>query len=140
MVLDPKYADLPWIAHDQPDVYEAGELPEVDQRQQMEDVENVMMPKEIETIKLSVCDAHKRFSKCKVDSSNVDFSDSIAGHGKIGYTIEADEYEVLPPGAREHETLLSRLQRLQTEVNQLVSDSSDVSKQTIVHITEQICE
>ncbi|THD20038.1 Dynactin subunit 2-B [Fasciola hepatica] len=130
MVLDPKYADLPWIAHDQPDVYEAGELPEVDQRQQMEDVENVMMPKEIETIKLSVGDAHKRFSKCKVDSSNVDFSDSIAGRGKIGYTIEADEYEVLPPGAREHETLLSRLQRLQTEVNQLVSDSSDVSKQT----------
>ncbi|KAA0197374.1 Dynactin subunit [Fasciolopsis buskii] len=130
MVVDPKYAGLPWIAHDQPDVYEAGELPEVDQRQHTEDVENVMMPKELETVKLSVSDAHKRFSKCKVDSSNVDFSDSIAGRGKIGYTIEADEYEVLPPNARENESLLSRLQRLQTEVAQLLADASDVSKQT----------
>ncbi|KAA3677964.1 dynactin 2, partial [Paragonimus westermani] len=134
MALDPKYADLPWIAHGQPDVYEAGELPEVDQRAlrvglfytgelfPKDDTDDGMAPKEIESIRLSVSDAHKRFASCKLDSSKVDFSDSIAGPGKIGYTIVTDEYEV--------ETLMSRLQRLQTEVAQLVNDASAVSDQT----------
>ncbi|KAF8569344.1 hypothetical protein P879_05393 [Paragonimus westermani] len=142
MALDPKYADLPWIAHGQPDVYEAGELPEVDQRAlrvglfytselfPKDDTDDGMAPKEIESIRLSVSDAHKRFASCKLDSSKVDFSDSIAGPGKIGYTVVTDEYEVLPPNARDQETLMSRLQRLQTEVAQLVNDASAVSDQT----------
>ncbi|KAF5399830.1 Dynactin subunit 2-B [Paragonimus heterotremus] len=137
MALDPKYADLPWIAHGQPDVYEAGELPEVDQRALRvslfydvefilkDDTDDGMAPKEIESIRLSVSDAHKRFASCKLDSSKVDFSDSIAGPGKMGYTIVTDEYEV--------ETLMSRLQRLQTEVAQLVNDASAVSDQTKIN-------
>ncbi|KAF6767904.1 hypothetical protein AHF37_12271 [Paragonimus kellicotti] len=145
MALDPKYADLPWIAHGQPDVYEAGELPEVDQRALRvglfyigelilkDDADDGMAPKEIENIRLSVSDAHKRFASCKLDSSKVDFSDSIAGPGKMGYTIVTDEYEVLPPNARDQETLMSRLQRLQTEVAQLVNDASAVSDQTKIN-------
>ncbi|KAF7252948.1 hypothetical protein EG68_08856 [Paragonimus skrjabini miyazakii] len=145
MALDPKYADLPWIAHGQPDVYEAGELPEVDQRALRvslfyivelilkDDTDDGMAPKEIESIRLSVSDAHKRFASCKLDSSKVDFSDSIAGPGKMGYTIVTDEYEVLPPNARDQETLMSRLQRLQTEVAQLVNDASAVSDQTRIN-------
>ncbi|KAG5448300.1 Dynactin subunit 2 [Clonorchis sinensis] len=130
MALDPKYADLPWIAHGQPDVYEAGELPEADQRLSRTELEDEMLPKEIEKLRLSVNDAHKRFASCKVDSSKVDFSDSIAGAGKRGYTIETDEYELLPPGARERESFMSRLQRLQTEVAQLVEDAASVSDQS----------
>ncbi|RTG85036.1 dynactin 2 [Schistosoma bovis] len=92
MSLDPKYADLPWIAHGQPDVYEAGELPEADQMMK-ETVEDTMSAREIEVVKLSVSEAHRRFAGCKVDSSNVDFSDSISGNGKIGYAIEMDQYD-----------------------------------------------
>ncbi|KER25155.1 hypothetical protein T265_07321 [Opisthorchis viverrini] len=127
MALDPKYADLPWIAHGQPDVYEAGELPEVDQRLSRADLEDEMLPKEIEKLRLSVSDAHKRFASCKVDSSKVD---SIAGTGKRGYAIETDEYELLPPDARDRESFMSRLQRLQTEVAQLVEDAASMSDQS----------
>ncbi|OON16255.1 Dynamitin [Opisthorchis viverrini] len=132
MALDPKYADLPWIAHGQPDVYEAGELPEVDQRLSRADLEDEMLPKEIEKLRLSVSDAHKRFASCKVDSSKVGrlIADSIAGTGKRGYAIETDEYELLPPDARDRESFMSRLQRLQTEVAQLVEDAASMSDQS----------
>ncbi|CAL8097891.1 unnamed protein product [Calicophoron daubneyi] len=136
--LDPKYAGLPWIAQGQPDVYEAGELPEVDQKSYNDEIDDVMMTKEIQAIKLSVDEAHKRFAGCKVDSTNVDFSDSIAGRGKVGYYIDSDEYDIYPPGARENETLVSRLQRLQAEVTQLADDASAVKEQTDIESTKQI--
>lgn len=120
MALDPKYADLPWIAHNQPDVYEAGELPEVDQKGNKADCE--ILPKEIERINLSVSEAHQRFAACKLNSLNVDFSDSIASPSKSGYIIDTHDYDILPLGSRDNEPLASRVQRLQAEVAQLVND------------------
>ncbi|CAI2730615.1 unnamed protein product [Schistosoma spindalis] len=128
MSLDPKYADLPWIAHGQPDVYEAGELPEADQMMK-ETVEDTMSAREIEVVKLSVSEAHKRFAGCKVDSSNVDFSDSISGNGKIGYAIETDQYDFFSPESKDKESFVNRFQRLQTETHQLISDLQAVSDQ-----------
>uniref|UniRef100_A0A3Q0KGS9 Putative dynactin subunit n=1 Tax=Schistosoma mansoni TaxID=6183 RepID=A0A3Q0KGS9_SCHMA len=133
MSLDPKYADLPWIAHGQPDVYEAGELPEADQTMK-ETVEDTMSAREIEVVKLSVSEAHKRFAGCKVDSSNVDFSDSISGNGKIGYAIEMDQYDL----SKDKESLVNRFQRLQTETLQLISDIQVVSDQNNLNPKEPI--
>ncbi|CAH8596778.1 unnamed protein product [Schistosoma rodhaini] len=137
MSLDPKYADLPWIAHGQPDVYEAGELPEADQTMK-ETVEDTMSAREIEVVKLSVSEAHKRFAGCKVDSSNVDFSDSISGNGKIGYAIEMDQYDLFSPESKDKESLVNRFQRLQTETLQLISDIQVVSDQNNLNPKEPI--
>ncbi|CAH8520457.1 unnamed protein product [Schistosoma turkestanicum] len=128
MSLDPKYADLPWIAHGQPDVYEAGELPEADQNIK-ETVEDTMTAKEIEVVKLSVPEAHRRFAGCKLDASKVDFSDCISGNGRIGYTIEKDQYDFFSAESRDKESLVNRFQRLQTETHQLISDIQAVSDQ-----------
>ncbi|CAH8597916.1 unnamed protein product [Schistosoma haematobium] len=133
MSLDPKYADLPWIAHGQPDVYEAGELPEADQMMK-ETVEDTMSAREIEVVKLSVSEAHRRFAGCKVDSSNVDFSDSISGNGKIGYAIERDQYDF----SKDKESFVNRFQRLQTETHQLISDIQSVSDQNNLNPKEPI--
>ncbi|CAH8550836.1 unnamed protein product [Heterobilharzia americana] len=129
MSLDPKYADLPWIAHGQPDVYEAGELPEADQKLN-DSVVDTITPKEIEIVKLSVSEAHKRFAGCKVDASNVDFSDCISGNGKIGYAVETDQYEFFSPDSRDQESLMKKFQRLQTETHQLISDIKAISDQS----------
>nr|CAX74229.1 Dynactin subunit 2 [Schistosoma japonicum] len=128
MSLDPKYADLPWIAHGQPDIYEAGELPEADQTIR-DTVEDTITAREIEVVKLSVSEAHQKFAGCKVDASNVDFSDSISGSGKIGYTIEKDQYDIFPPESKNQESLVNRFQRLQTEALQLINDIQAVSDQ-----------
>nr|CAH8854064.1 unnamed protein product [Trichobilharzia regenti] len=137
MSLDPKYANLPWIAHGQPDVYEAGELPEADQNIQ-DTFQNTVTPKEIEIVNLSVSEAHKKFASSKVDASNVDFSDCISGSGKIGYAVETNQYDFLPPESRDQESLLKRFQRLQIETNQLIKEIESISDQSEVNPKEPI--
>ncbi|KAL5111611.1 Dynactin subunit 2-A [Taenia crassiceps] len=118
MTVDPKFANMPWIAHDEPDVYETDDLPEADQRKS----------EEIERISLSASDARRRFERCKVDASDVDFSDKITGTGKVGYAVESSEYESNVNGEKES-TLTARFQRLQAEVCQLINDVEAVKKE-----------
>ncbi|VDK38251.1 unnamed protein product [Taenia asiatica] len=141
MSVDPKFANMPWIAHDEPDVYETDDLPEADQRKsESNDVEQVL-PKEIERISLSASEARQRFERCKVDASGVvgasmclkqfvptDFSDKISGTGKVGYAVESSEYESNVNGEKES-TLTARFQRLQAEVCQLIDDVEVVKKE-----------
>ncbi|VUZ51325.1 unnamed protein product [Hymenolepis diminuta] len=127
MSVDPKFANLPWIAHDEPDVYETDDLPEADQRKPESEVEQVL-PKEIESTSISAEKARKRFEYCKVDATNVDFSDKITGCGKVGYAVECSEYESNPCGERES-TLTARFQRLQSEVLQLINDAETIKKE-----------
>ncbi|VDM32433.1 unnamed protein product [Hydatigera taeniaeformis] len=128
MSVDPKFANMPWIAHDEPDVYETDDLPEADQRKsESNDVEQVL-PKEIERISISAIKARHRFEHCKVDASNVDFSDKISGTGKVGYAVESPEYESNINGEKES-TLTARFQRLQAEVRQLIDDAEAVKKE-----------
>ncbi|CAH8854784.1 unnamed protein product [Trichobilharzia szidati] len=135
MSLDPKYANLPWIAHGQPDVYEAGELPEADQYVQ-DTLQDTVTAKEIETVNLSVSEAHKKFASFNVDASNVDFSDSISGSGKIGYAVETNQYDFLSSESRNQESLLKRFQRLQTETHELIKDIQSISDQSEVNPKE----
>ncbi|KAM7540959.1 hypothetical protein Aperf_G00000032526 [Anoplocephala perfoliata] len=128
MPVDSKFANMPWIAHDEPDIYETDDLPEADQRKnETSEVEQVL-PKEIERVSLSASQARERFENCKVDASNVDFSDKISGTGKVGYAVECSEYESNIEG--EHESnLTARFQRLQSEVRQLIDDAEVVKKE-----------
>ncbi|CAH8597947.1 unnamed protein product [Schistosoma haematobium] len=103
-----------------------------------ETVEDTMSAREIEVVKLSVSEAHRRFAGCKVDSSNVDFSDSISGNGKIGYAIERDQYDFFSPESKDKESFVNRFQRLQTETHQLISDIQSVSDQNNLNPKEPI--
>ena len=101
---DPKYANLPGIAHDQPDFYETGDLPESEQHYDDGDdaieggiggVDNV-----VETLHISASDAMGRFAGKNLDSSGVDFSDRIkggggGGRGKRGYVAWSGDLELV---------------------------------------------
>ena len=72
---DPKYANLPGIAHDQPDIYETGEhLPECDLHQP----DGEEMSESVETLHVSASDAFGKF-KGKKGPTNVDLSGRIQG-------------------------------------------------------------
>ncbi|VDN96490.1 unnamed protein product [Rodentolepis nana] len=127
MSVDPKFANLPWIAHDEPDVYETDDLPEADQRKSESEVE-LILPKEIENTSISAEKARQRFEHCKVDAKDADFSDKITGCGKVGYAVECSEYESNPVSGPDS-TLTARFQHLQSEVLQLISDAETIKKE-----------
>ncbi|CDS41095.1 dynactin subunit [Echinococcus multilocularis] len=128
MSVDPKFANMPWIAHDEPDVYETDDLPEADQRKsESNDVEQVL-PKEIEQTSISADKARHRFEHCKFDAVHVDFSDKITGSGKVGYAVESPEYVSNVDGEK-RSTLIARFQSLQTEVCRLIDDTEAVKKE-----------
>lgn len=127
MSVDPKFANLPWIAHDEPDVYETDDLPEADQRKSESEVEQIL-PKEIDSTSISAKNARQRFEHCKVYGKDADFSDKITGCGKVGYAVECSEYESNPVGGRES-TLSARFQHLQSEVLQLINDAETIKKE-----------
>ena len=89
---DPKYANLPGIAHDQPDVYETGDLPESEQHYEDDDADQGggggglggIMDNAVETLHISASDAMGRFAGKNLDASAVDFSDRIKGGGGDG--------------------------------------------------------
>ncbi|EUB63633.1 Dynactin subunit 2 [Echinococcus granulosus] len=122
MSVDPKFANMPWIAHDEPDVYETDDLPEADQRK------SEVLPKEIERTSISADKARHRYEHCKVDAANVDFSDKITGSGKVGYAVESPEYVSNVDGEKES-TLIARFQSLQAEVCRLIDDTEAVKKE-----------
>ena len=49
---DPKYANLPGIAHDQPDVYGTGDLPESEQHYDDDDADQVRIVLQITPINI----------------------------------------------------------------------------------------
>ena len=69
---DPKYANLPGLALDQPDVYETSDLPEVDQFDDKFVDDDV-----VETLHITATEAFGKFKSKQLDTKNVDFSDAI---------------------------------------------------------------
>jgi len=123
MSSDSKFGSLPWIAKDEPDVYESCDLPESEQRVLNTATDDQVLPKEIELTNISAVDAQKRFQNCKVNAINADFTD-----GKVGYAGDCSEYQLFPKGERDGETITQRFQRLQAEVHQLMTDAEAVKK------------
>ncbi|XP_013379155.1 dynactin subunit 2 [Lingula anatina] len=142
MAVDPKYAALPGIATDQPDVYETSDLPESDQPQTEEPEE--LGSESVERLALDPKEAYKRFKGKGIDAGRADFSDRVKVHRHTGY--DATEYELLGEG--EQETPLQKYQRLQAEVKDLadelsklkatIKDENAVDKMSPVELARQV--
>uniref|UniRef100_T1J1F4 Dynactin subunit 2 n=1 Tax=Strigamia maritima TaxID=126957 RepID=T1J1F4_STRMM len=96
---DPKYANLPGIAYDQPDVFETSDLPEVDQA---------------------------AFDIGDESESVEHFSDRISRYRRIGYDVTSGDFEMAGEG--EHETPQQKYQRLQHELRELMEDVSQIKQ------------
>ncbi|XP_026464423.1 dynactin subunit 2-like [Ctenocephalides felis] len=116
-MVNPKYADLPGIAYDQPDVYETSDLPEVDQSENLydEDPENEC----IERLHISAKDAFSKF-RGKYLTGNVDFSDRLSKRIRTGYDARSGEWELAAEG--EKETPFQKFHRLQCETRELFEE------------------
>ncbi|XP_064647271.1 dynactin subunit 2-like [Lineus longissimus] len=115
MASDPKYAQLPGIARDQPDVYESGDLPESDQSKTPEELDS----ESVEKIPINVGESFTKFKGKQLDSSGLDFSDKISRSRRTGYVVQS-EYEIV--GEREAETPLQKYQRIQHEIRELADE------------------
>ncbi|KAK3930173.1 Dynactin subunit 2 [Frankliniella fusca] len=112
---DPKYANLPGIAYDQPDVYETDDLPEADQNDETFEEENEC----IERLHLSAADSYLKF-KDKQLSGTVDFSDRLKKVPNRGYDARSGVWELAGEG--EKETILQKYQRLQCEMKEFLEE------------------
>ncbi|XP_034243413.1 dynactin subunit 2 [Thrips palmi] len=122
---DPKYANLPGIAYDQPDVYETGDLPEADQNEDTFEEENEC----IERLHLSASESFLKFKDKQLSGSGVDFSDRLKKVPNRGYDARSGIWELVAEG--EKETLLQKYQRLQCEMKEFVEEVAalkDVAK------------
>ncbi|CAN7996337.1 unnamed protein product [Ixodes pacificus] len=114
---NPKYADLPGIAYDQPDLYETDELPESDQ---IVTEASVDQSDSVSTLTISATDAYEKFKGCLVDASSVDFTEGISTPRKKGYDVLSGEWEMA--GDKEPENVQQKYQRLQFEVKELLNE------------------
>uniref|UniRef100_L7M8Z1 Putative dynamitin n=1 Tax=Rhipicephalus pulchellus TaxID=72859 RepID=L7M8Z1_RHIPC len=120
---NPKYADLPGIAYEQPDIYETEDLPESDQV--ISDV-GVDQSDSVNTLSVSVAEAYEKFKGCTVDSSTVDFTEGISRQPKKGYHVISGEWEMA--GEKEPENLQQKHQRLQFEVRELLNEVQSIKE------------
>lgn len=118
---DPKYADLPGIAYDEPDVYETNELPESEQGGDLYDEEN----DPVEKIHISSDDAFNKFKGKYVDGTSVDFSSRIEKRIRTGYNAGSGDWEVIGHGK---ETPLQKYNRLQCEMKELLEEINEIQK------------
>ncbi|KAK7109104.1 dynactin subunit 2-like isoform X2 [Littorina saxatilis] len=116
---DPKYANLPGIDVNSPDVFETSDLPEDEQAlaKPPEELES----ESVETVALDTKAAYTAF-KGKGVSSTVDFSDSVGKSRKAGYFSDQTEYELSDGSTLE--TPLQKFQRLQHEIRELTEEVS----------------
>lgn len=113
---NPKYADLPGIAHDEPDVYETSDLPESEQTADFFEEEN----DPIERIHISSNEAFNKFKGKYLGSENVDFSNKVSRKNRIGYDSRSGDWELVGPG--ENETLIQKYNRLQCELKEVLEE------------------
>jgi len=137
---DPKYATLPGIAVDQPDVYETSELAEADQHL---DYDNDEVSDAVETLHISSNEAFAKFKGKQLDTENVDFSDKIRRSKQKGYIAWTGDFELAGEG--ENETPEQKYQRLNCDVRQLMdelenlkeSGAEKVGNQSLIGLAKQ---
>ncbi|KAJ9588244.1 hypothetical protein L9F63_018408, partial [Diploptera punctata] len=121
---DPKYADLPGIAYDQPDIYETADLPEADQNTDYYEEET----DSIERLHISASEAFTKFKGKSLDGKGIDFSDRLSKRIRTGYDARSGDWELV--GTGEKETPLQKYQRLQCEMKELIEEVSHL-KETV---------
>lgn len=115
---DPKFQYLPYIAHDQPDVYETPDVPEAETSDFYEEEPS---NDSIERLHISTKDSYNKF-KGKYLTGDVDFSDRIGKKFRIGYDARSGEWDLAGEG--EKETPIQKCLRLQCEMNELMEEIS----------------
>ncbi|MEE6471733.1 hypothetical protein FKM82_009351 [Ascaphus truei] len=120
---DPKYADLPGIARNEPDVYETSDLPEDDQAEFDAELEELTSTS-VEHIIVNPNAAYDKFKDKKVGTKGLDFSDRISRSKRTGY--ESGEYEILGEGIGLKETPQQKYQRLLYEVQELTQEVENI--------------
>jgi len=115
---DPKYANLPGIAYDQPDIYETSDLPESDQYVDFNPEED--SSQDIEVVRINSQSSYEKFRGKYLDSSRVDFSDRITKPSmRQGYSCRTT-WELAAEG--EPETTTQKFLRLKCEFQELVEE------------------
>ncbi|XP_054472629.1 dynactin subunit 2 [Anoplopoma fimbria] len=122
---DPKYANLPGIAFNEPDVYETGDLPEDDQAQ-FESEE--LCSDSVERIVVNPNAAYDKFKDKHVNTKGLDFSDRISRSRRVGY--ESGEFEILGEGCGVKETPQQKYQRLVNEIQELTQEVDTIQSAT----------
>lgn len=122
---DPKYANLPGIAFNEPDVYETGDLPEDDQAQ-FESEE--LCSSSVERIVVNPNAAYDKFKDKHVTTKGLDFSDRISKSRRVGY--ESGEFEILGEGCGVKETPQQKYQRLVNEIQELTQEVDAIQAAT----------
>ncbi|XP_044142247.1 dynactin subunit 2 isoform X2 [Bufo gargarizans] len=117
---DPKYADLPGIARNEPDVYETSDLPEDDQAEFDAFAQEELTSTSVEHIIVNPNAAYDKFKDKKIGTKGLDFSDRISKAKRTGY--ESGEYEILGEGNGIKETPQQKYQRLLNEVQELTQE------------------
>lgn len=113
---DPKFQFLPYIAHDQPDVYETPDAPE---SETSDFYDEEPANESIERLHISTKDSYNKF-KGKYLTGNVDFSDRIGKKIRNGYDAVSGELDLAGEG--EKETPIQKCLRLQCEMNELMEE------------------
>lgn len=120
---DPKYANLPGIAYDQPDVYETDDLPEADQNDDTYEEENEC----IERLHLSASESYLKFKDKHLSGNAVDFSDRLKKVPNRGYDARSGVWELAGEG--EKETILQKYQRLQCEMKEFLEEVATLKEE-----------
>nr|XP_048274832.1 dynactin subunit 2 isoform X1 [Myodes glareolus] len=134
---DPKYADLPGIARNEPDVYETSDLPEDDQAefdafaQELEELTSTS----VEHIIVNPNAAYDKFKDKRVGTKGLDFSDRIGKTKRTGY--ESGDYEMLGEGLGVKETPQQKYQRLLHEVQELTTEVEKIKTTVKESATEE---
>uniref|UniRef100_A0A9L0S462 Dynactin subunit 2 n=2 Tax=Equus TaxID=9789 RepID=A0A9L0S462_HORSE len=129
---DPKYADLPGIARNEPDVYETSDLPEDDQAEF--DAEELTSTS-VEHIIVNPNAAYDKFKDKRVGTRGLDFSDRIGKTKRTGY--ESGDYEMLGEGLGVKETPQQKYQRLLHEVQELTAEVEKIKTTVKESATEE---
>uniref|UniRef100_UPI003AB060D5 dynactin subunit 2 isoform X2 n=1 Tax=Centroberyx gerrardi TaxID=166262 RepID=UPI003AB060D5 len=125
---DPKYANLPGIAFNEPDVYETGDLPEDDQAQFESFIQEELCSDSVERIVVNPNAAYDKFKDKHVNTKGLDFSDRISKSKRVGY--ESGEYEILGEGCGVKETPQQKYQRLVNEIQELTQEVEAIQATT----------
>ncbi|XP_029682824.1 dynactin subunit 2 isoform X3 [Takifugu rubripes] len=124
---DPKYANLPGIAFNEPDVYETGDLPEDDQAQFESELEELCSDS-VERIVVNPNAAYDKFKDKHVNTKGLDFSDRISRSRRVGY--ESGDFEILGEGCGVKETPQQKYQRLVNEIQELTQEVDAIQTAT----------
>jgi len=115
---DPKYANLPGLDLEAPDVYETDDRPEVDQFSTDNGPDDV-----VETLHVTANEAFGKFKNKHLDTSRLDFSDTIRkSRLQGGYVAWSGDLEAVGANSGEPETIVQKYQRLNCEVRELLDE------------------